>query len=372
MIVNHESKSTAKETAIIYCEKELGTMDGKTANGLIRNSKKYQIIGVIDSSKAGLDAGEFINGENNGIPIFSSLDNALQSLPQAPDHFIYGIAPSDAFLKKEERAIVFKAIEYGMNIVNPLHEFFTDDEQFVRHAAKYKVSMIDVRKPPDKKDMGLFSGRILNIQTPIVAVLGTDGAIGKRTTSVLLEEALLKEGLNAVFVATGQTGLIQGAKYGVAIDAIPFQFMIGEIEKEIMKAYDQENPDIIIIEGQGALSHPAYISSCGIIRGARPGAIIVQHAPKRENLGDFSFMKMPMLDSEIELIEAFSKSKVIAITINHELMSDDEINNVITEYEQQFDIPATDVLKHGCGKLIESIYEKYPELRSKTKKAVTK
>ncbi|NHN29071.1 DUF1611 domain-containing protein [Paenibacillus agricola] len=358
------------ETAIIYCEKELGTMDGKTANGLIRNSKKYQIIAVIDSLRAGMDAGEFINGEPNGIPVFSNLDETLQKLSQKPDHFIYGIAPSDAFLKEDERAIIFKAIENGMNIVNPLQEFFTEDEQFVKHAAKYKVKMIDVRKPKHKRDMGLFSGRVLNINTPIVAVLGTDGAIGKRTTSVLLEEALLKAGLNAVFVATGQTGLIQGAKYGVAIDAIPFQYMIGEIENEIMKAHDQENPDIIIIEGQGALSHPAYISSCGIIRGARPGAIIVQHAPKRENLGDFNFMKMPQLDNEIKLIEAFSQSKVIAITINHERMSDQEIDRAITEYEQQFSIPATDVLKHGCDKLLDSIFDKYPELKNKTKKAV--
>jgi uncharacterized NAD-dependent epimerase/dehydratase family protein len=370
VIDNKKSSYKVIETAIIYCENELGTMDGKTANGLIRNSKKYQIVGVIDSTKAGMDAGEYINGDKNGIMIFSSLEDALKSLPQVPNQFIYGIAPSDAFLKKNERSIILKAIEHGMSIVNPLHEFFTDDSEFMNHANKYNVKIVDVRKPPNKKDMGLFSGRILNIRTPIVAVLGTDGAIGKRTTSVLLEEALLKEGLNAVFVATGQTGLIQGAKYGVAIDAIPFQFMIGEIEKEIMKAYDQENPDIIIIEGQGALSHPAYISSCGIIRGARPGAIIVQHAPKRENLGDFNFMKMPTLDSEIELIEAFSKSKVIAVTINHENMSDEEINQAITDYEQQFKIPATDVLKHGCEKLVEGIFDSYPALRNIANKAV--
>ncbi|NHN33248.1 DUF1611 domain-containing protein [Paenibacillus agricola] len=354
-----------EKTAIIYCEGQFGTMDGKTANGLVRNSKKYLINGVIDSTKDGLDAGKCLDGRENGIPIFCSLSHAIGNLPEVPDYFIYGIAPANAFLQVHERSILFEAMELGMNIVNPLQEFLTEDEDFIKFAALHNVEILDIRKPPSKKDMGLFSGQILSMPTPVVAVLGTDGAIGKRTTSVLLEKALLEYGIKAVLVATGQTGLIQGAKYGVAIDAIPFQFMIGEIEKEVIKAYENEQPDIIIVEGQGALSHPAYISSAGIIRGARPGAIIVQHAPKRENLGDFDYLKMPKLESEIELIETFSKSKVIAITINHERMSDQEINSAIHEYEQQFHIPATDVLKHGCDKLVISILEKFPQLKDK-------
>ncbi|WP_028778602.1 DUF1611 domain-containing protein [Shimazuella kribbensis] len=354
-----------KETAIIYCDRKFGTMDGKTANGLIRNSKNYQIVGVIDSTKVGMDTGEYLEGEKNGILIFENLDHALENLPKQPDHFIYGIAPSEAFLKNDERNIVLKAMKNGMNIVNTLHEFFTDDEEFVTHSAKYGVKIRDVRKPPNKKDLHLFSGRILNVPTPIVAVLGTDSAVGKRTTSVLLEEALTKKGLKVAFVATGQTGLIQGAKYGVAIDAIPSQFMTGEIENQVMRAYENEDPDIIIVEGQGALSHPAYISSCGIIRGSRPGAVIVQHPPKRKSLGDFSFMEMPTLESEIELIETFSSSKVIAITINHEEMTDKEIQNTIADYEKQLKLPTTDVLQHGCDKLIESIFESYPALKKK-------
>lgn len=359
-----------KETAIVYCESKFGMMDGKTANGLVRRSGKYQIVGVIDSTKADMDAGEYLEKKPNNIPVFASLNHALERLSEVPDQFIYGIAPSEGFLKSNERKIVLTAMKQGMNIVNTLHEFFTDDEEFMKQSVRYGVNINDVRKPPQKKDMHLFSGRILNIKTPIVAVLGTDSAVGKRTTSVILEEALIEKGLNVAFVATGQTGLIQGAKYGVAIDAIPSQFMTGEIENQIMRAYENEHPDIIIVEGQGALSHPAYISSCSIIRGSRPSAIIVQHPPKRENLGDFSYMKMPSLQSEIELIETFSKSKVIAVTINHENMSDTEIFDAVTEYEKELKLPATDVLKHGCDKLIERFLDIYPELRNKKKKVL--
>ena len=359
-----------KKTALIYCENNFGDMDGKTANGLIRTSGKYEIVGVIDSTKAGMDSGEFLEGANNGIPIFESMENALQKLKQVPNQFIYGIAPADAFLKETEREIILQAMKQGMNIVNPMHEFLTEDEEFMTSAAKYRVHIEDVRMPPLKKDLHLFSGRILHIHTPIVAVLGTDGAVGKRTTSVILESALRDKGLTVAFIATGQTGLIQGAKYGVAIDAIPSQYITGEIENEIMKAHDEENPDIIIVEGQGALSHPAYISSSGILKGSRPGAVIVQHPPKRKNLGDFPFMPMPTIKSEIELIEGFSNSKVVGITINHENMSDKEINNVVAEYELQLGLPTTDVLKHGSEKLVESIFEIFPSLAIKQKKVL--
>lgn len=354
-----------KKTAIIYCEGYFGTMDGKTANGLVRNSKKYSIIGVIDSTKATLDSGEYLEGEKNNIPIFTSLEQVIETVSPLPDTFIYGIAPAEAFLKQEERNIILKAIENGMNIINPLHEFFTQDEEFIKYATQYGVTIHDVRKPLANKDLHIFSGRILDIPTPTIAILGTDGAVGKRTTAVILEAALMAKGFNVSFVATGQTGLIQGAKYGVAIDAIPLQFMIGEIENEIVKAYENDHPDLIIVEGQGALSHPGYASSCGILRGSRPGAVIIQHPPKRENLGDFSFMKMPTIKSEIELVEKFADTKVIAVTINHENMTDLEVDNVIVEYEDQLKIPTTDVLLHGCDKLITGILETFPELKKR-------
>ncbi|RSL33035.1 DUF1611 domain-containing protein [Salibacterium salarium] len=357
-----------KEKAIIYCEANFGTMDGKTANGLVRNSKNYDIVGVIDSTKNERDAGEVIEGKKNGIPIFKSLEEALHGLKDTPDQFIYGLAPAEAFLKTEERAVVMKAMEHGLNIVNTLHEFFTDDPEFIDRSQEYGVHINDVRRPPQKKDMRLFSGKIFDIDIPVVAVLGTDSAVGKRTTSVLLEEALIEKGLHVVFIATGQTGLIQGAKYGVAIDAIPSQYAIGELENQILKAYENENPDIIIVEGQGALSHPAYISSCGILRGSRAGTVIVQHPPKREYLGDFGFMKMPAVASEIGLIENFSTAKVIAVTINHENMNNKEIEETVQDYEKELKLPTTDVLKHGCDKVVQSVFNAYPSLKHKVKK----
>lgn len=210
----------------------------------------------------------------------------------------------------------------------------------------------------------VFTGDINKVKCPKIAILGTDSAVGKRTTSVILTQALQKLGLNSVMIATGQTGVIQGAKFGVPLDALKEQFISGEMEKAIVEAWETTKPDIIIIEGQGALSHPAYLSSCFIIRGGQPEAIIVQHPPKRENLGDYQTIKMPHLEDEIELIEVFSKSPVIGIAINHEDMCDSEVDKTIESYEKQFKIPATDVLTHGCDSLITNILATFPKLQT--------
>ena len=351
-----------KAKALVYSENEFGKIDGKVANGLVRHSEKYEIVGVIDSTNAGLDAGEYLDGIKNGIPIFHDLDDAINRLTYIPEYFIYGIAPLASFLDKEQREIIFAAMKKGMNIVNGLPEFFTNDEEFMQKASEYNVQIYDIRKPPVRKNLHMFSGRIFELNTPVIIVCGTDCAVGKRTTTRYLVEALKQEGVNATFVATGQTGLLQGAKYGVAVDVLSSGFATGEVENAIMDAYEKEQPDIILVEGQGALSHPAFTSSSAIVRGAMPNAIIIQHPPKRKNHCDYPDIPMPTLESEIELIEVFSRSKVIAITINHEDMTDDELKNIIAEYEERYKLPTTDVLKYGCDKLVTKLFEVFPEL----------
>jgi uncharacterized NAD-dependent epimerase/dehydratase family protein len=348
--------------ALVYCENEFGQIDGKVANGLARHSEKYDILAIIDSTKAGLDAGEYLDNTPNNIPIYASVDQAIKALGYIPEYFIYGIAAQAAFLDREQRDIILAAMKIGMNFVNGLPEFFTDDEEFIRKAIEYRVHIYDLRKSPPRKDLHNFSGRIHEIKTPVIAVLGTDCAVGKRTTAVKLVEALKAVGLNPVFIATGQTGLLQGAKYGIAVDVLTSGFATGEIENAIINADAKEHPDIIVVEGQGALSHPAYSSSSAILRGAVPDAIILQHPPKRKNHVDYPDLPMSTLDYEIELVELFSKSKVIAITINHEDMTDIELADLITEYETKYGRPTTDVLKYGSEKLVKTLRTVFPEL----------
>ncbi|MGX1928350.1 DUF1611 domain-containing protein [Flagellimonas sp. 2504JD4-2] len=352
-----------KAYTLVYCENEFGSVDGKVANGLVRQSEKYTIVGIIDSSNKGQDAGEHLDGVSNGIPIFENIEHALEELSTIPEYFIYGIAPLDSFLNNEQKEIIFTAMKSGMNIINGLPEFFNDDIQYTNVALKYGVTIQDVRKPPARENLHNFTGRIQDVKIPIIAIMGTDCAVGKRTTALLLVEALRNEGLNAVFVTTGQTGILQGSKYGVAIDVLTSGFATGEVENAILNAYEQEHPDIIVVEGQGALSHPAFTSSSAILRGAMPDAIVIQHPPKRKSYCDYP--KIPMLDlvDEIEMIEIFSKSSVIAITINHENMTPVELHHAIGQYESEFNLPVTDVLMYGCDKLVKELIKTFPELK---------
>ena len=352
-------------TAVVYCEGNFGASDGKTANGLVRHSERYAIRSVIDSEKAGLDAGSVLDGEPNGIPICRDLVEALAQAEDLPDYFIFGIAPASGTLSTLERGLVLEAIGLGMNVVNGLHEFLNDDPEFSAASASSQVEILDVRKPRPKKDLRLFSGRIAAVTCPRIAVLGTDCAIGKRTTSTILTHALNASGLKAVMVGTGQTGLIQGARYGIALDAVPSQFCSGELEATIIEAFEGEDPDVIVIEGQGALSHPAYSTSAFILRGSCPDAVVLQHAPGRPYRCDFEQMTMPTPASEIQLIQTFADTKVIGLTINHEHMTDFEVAAAIRRYESELGIPATDALTRPPERLVDMILAAFPELTEK-------
>lgn len=265
-------------------------------------------------------------------------------------------------LSPTERSLVLEAVELGMNIVNGLHEFLSEDPEFVAASAASGVELIDVRKPRAKKDLRLFSDRITEVTCPRITVLGTDCAIGKRTTATALTRALNDRGVKTVMVGTGQTGLIQGARYGVALDAIPSQFCSGELEAAIIEAFECEKSDVIIIEGQGSLSHPAFSTSSLILRGSRPDAVVLTHAPARKHRCDFERMPMPTPASEIHLIETFSDTKVIGLTINHENMTDEQVGTAITQLERELGIPVTDVLTRSPNILAEMVLAAFPLL----------
>ena len=349
-------------TAIIYCEANFGAVDGKTANGLVRCSERYKILSVIDSEKAGLDTGMVLDNEPNGIPICHDLAAALTQSENTPDYFIFGMAPSSGMLSIHERSVIIEAMNNGMNVINGLHEFLNDDPIFKAASIANNVTIRDVRKPRDKKELRMFTGQIMNVPCPRIAILGTDCAIGKRTTATILTRMLNERGVKAVMIATGQTGLIQGARYGIALDAIPSQFCAGELEATIIEAFENENPDIIIIEGQGALSHPAFSSSAFILRGSCPNGVVLQHAPKRVNRCDFDDMKMPTPADEINLIQTFSSTKVIGLTINHENMSDVELTKSIEFYEQDLGMLTTDALLGPPERLAEMVFTAFPQL----------
>ena len=72
---------------------------------------------------------------------------------------------------------------------------------------------------------------------------------------------------------------------------------------------------------------------------------------------------MPTAASEIKLIELFAKTKVIGLTINHEGMSDDDVEAAIALYGLELGIPVTDALWRSGDLLVEMVLASFPSLQ---------
>lgn len=334
----------------VLAEGVFGSTYGKTAHGLVRYSGRYEVTSVIDSTLAGRDAGEFLEGKKRNIPIISTLKEAL---PYSPKYIVIGAATDGGYLPQEYRKVIVEAINAGLGVINGLHEFLSDDPEISKLAREKGVEIIDVRKIfRDKKFP--FTGDIEKVKARKIAVLGTDSAIGKRTTTVLLWKELQKRGRKAEMIGTGQTAWMQGVEYGTVIDATINDFVAGAIEHEVVRAWNERKPEYILIEGQGSVVHPAYPGSFEIIAAGRPDAIILQDAPGRKFLDGFENYPMPDVGRVITILEMLSGKKVIAITLNTEKMNDSEISTVKHEYELKYGLPVIEPLKE-ISKLAEVV-----------------
>jgi Domain of unknown function (DUF1611_C) P-loop domain len=103
----------------------------------------------------------------------------------------------------------------------------------------------------------------------------------------------------------------------------------------------------------------------GILKGSLPDGVILQHPPARQFRCDFPDLAMPTIAHEIELIEAISSAKVLAITLSHEDLAIAAIPPIIAQYETELQLPTTDVLQDGCQKLIQALTDRFPALGQK-------
>ncbi len=341
-------------SAIVFCEGAFGTPNGKTAHGLIRWTKRYKILSVVDSTKASQDSGEVLDGKENNIPVYSRLQEALEGAKktgQKPTHFVIGLAPDGGRLSKEHRKAVKDAILAGLHVDSGLHDFLSEDPEFRRLAEEKGVQLRDVRMTPPRNELHFFSGKINDVTSLKVAVLGTDSAVGKRTTAWLLIEAFQQKGHTAELVGTGQTAWMQGAGYTIMLDSLINDFVSGEIEHAVWSAWQEKHPDVIVIEGQGSLLNPAYPGGFEILAAGRPDAIVLQHAPARKEYDGFPGYPLHPLDIQIQAIELISEKPVVAITINHEGIPIQKIPEICETIRRQTGLPTIDPLVNGAGEI---------------------
>jgi uncharacterized NAD-dependent epimerase/dehydratase family protein len=342
--------------AIVYCEGGFNTPNGKTAHGLVRFTNRYRVLSVVDSNYAGRDAGAVLDGKSKGIPIFAAIEDAVQGAAHgdaAATHLVMGLAPDGGRLNHTARLDVKTAIRCCLNVDCGLHDFLSDDREMSEMAAQHRVVIRDVRKPPPRGELHFFSGLIEQVKSLKIAVLGTDSAVGKRTTAWLIVDAFRRKARGAELIGTGQTAWMQGARFGIVMDSLVNDFVSGEIEYAVWRAWQEAAPDVIVIEGQGSLMNPAYPGGFEILAAGRPDVVVLQHAPARREYDGFPGYPIHPLARQVQVIELLSGKPVVAVTLNHEEIDDDRVPLVCDAVQKAIGLPTFDVLRDGADGLVE-------------------
>jgi len=353
-------KHSYEGNAIVYCRKAFRNTNGKTAHGLVRRSNRYRILSIIDEECAGMDAGVILDGSPAGIPVHSKLEQSLDEFESAenpPTHFIIGLAPDGGRLPGAARNDIMRSIESGLDIVSGLHDFLCEDAEIASLAQKHGSRLIDVRKPPKRKDLHFYSGVIDEVACLKVAVLGTDSAVGKRTTAWMIVDELNSRGIKAELVGTGQTAWLQGAQHGIILDSIVNDFVAGEIEHAVYGAWITGRPRVIVIEGQGSLMNPAYPGGFEILAAARPDCVVLQHVPGRRDYDGFNGCPIHPVEKQIQAIEIVSSKPVVAVTVNTEGIQRDDVQKTCEGIADRTRLPVTAPIECGIEKAVEAVLE---------------
>jgi uncharacterized NAD-dependent epimerase/dehydratase family protein len=343
-------------TALILCNGHYRTINGKTAHGLVRGTDRYEILGVVDPPSAGADAGEALDGVYRNIPIFASIEEALLRLKNKPDYAIVGIATSGGRMTLDLRASLEEALERGLSVVNGLHEFVSDDTGLASLARERGLTITDVRKVRPRRELHFWTGEIRKLAAPRVAVLGTDCALGKRTTTRLLVEACRRAGMRTEWISTGQTGWLQGAPFGILLDALPNDFVGGELEHAILSCAREVSPDVILLEGQSSLRNPSGPCGSELILSGGARGVVLQHAPGRVFFEGFEEegYRIPPVAEEIELIRLLG-ARTVALALNGEGLTTEELQASRRALERELQIPAALPLEEGVDALVTVI-----------------
>lgn len=342
-----------KENAIILTGGYLDTNQAKTAHGLIRGSDRFTIKAIVDQKCASRDAGEVLDGVTRNIPVVGSLPEYFASGNADAKYCIIGVATKGGVIPSALRVELKEALLGGLGLVNGLHEHISDIPELADLAREKGLPVIDVRKPKKAKDLHFWTGRIADVHCPKIAILGTDCALGKRTTTKILTELMKREGYSAEMVYTGQTGWMQGASYGFIFDSTLNDFVSGELEHAVVSCYHDTKPDIIFIEGQSALSNPSGPAGAEWIVSAAASGVILQHDPVRKQYKDFEFYPafIPSLEDTIEMIRMYG-APTLGITVNTSRMTLEEARRWCVTTSQKLGIPAVLPLDQSIEALV--------------------
>ena len=326
---------------------------GKTMRGVLRY-RGEDVVAILDSTRAG--------EEQQGVPI---LADVASSLALRPTVALVGVATQGGRFPPAWRELLRDCIREGIAIENGLHEFVADDPELAALAETFGVTLTDLRRPPAGLDVP--SGANLEVPGKIVLTVGSDCAIGKMTVSLELEREAQARGLAARFVPTGQTG-IAIAGWGLSVDAVVADFIAGAAERLVVEG-SERGGDLLLVEGQGAISHPAYSGvTLGLIHGSAPHAFVLCHMAGTTEVEGYPGYPLLPLPELVELHERLSLTRrravVACIALNTRGLDDDAARAAIARAEAETGLVADDPVRFGAARLLDALLSYVGPLRS--------
>ncbi|WP_336036302.1 DUF1611 domain-containing protein [Halobacterium yunchengense] len=321
----------------------------KTAVGVLRYAD-YDVVAVLDRDNDGTRVHDHV-ADVQDAPVVASMSDVDADV----DALVIGIAPIGGAFEESWRPDVRNALERGCDVYAGLHYFLEDDEEFASLAAEHGCELWDVRKPP--ADLGVADGVADSVDATVVATVGTDCSVGKMTATREMYEYAREEGLDAAFVATGQTGiLIEGED--IPVDRVVSDFAAGAVEDMVLDA--GADHDYVFVEGQASLVHPAYSGvTASILHGAMPDHLVLCHEHGRESVHGYD-QALPPVASFVDRYEAFAapvkEADVVGGMLNTRgVDADDDAREAIADFADAIGAPADDPVRFDPGSVVEVI-----------------
>jgi uncharacterized NAD-dependent epimerase/dehydratase family protein len=340
------------ERLAIFAEGLFAKHTGKTAHGVIRYGTR-DVVAVVDSTCAGRTASEVEPFCLKPVPIVGTLEEALE---RGADSLLIGVAPPGGKLDPAWRTTLLNALSAGLSLEAGLHTQLNEDPELREAAERHGVELRDLRAVPRGLSVpkGPYS-RPDSVQ--VVHSVGSDTVIGKKVVTLELDRAARERGLRSVYVPTGQTG-VAIAGWGIAVDHVISDYVAGAGERLVLDG--AERGDLLFVEGQGALFHPAYSGvTLGLLHGSAPDLLVLVHKPNATHNRNYPDLPIPPLN---ELVAAYESAtapvrpaRVAAIALNTSDLDEDSARAAIAEAERETGLPADDVVRFGPERVLQAV-----------------
>lgn len=317
----------------------------KIAMSLLRY-RPDDVIAVLDATEKGKFASDLF-GVGDRVPVVSSLDNLNA------DALFLGTAVTGGNLPSAWRKIILDALSRGMDIVSGMHDFLSKDPEFTSVAEVNGCLLLDVRR---NEQQLTSTGEPFRSDCLRIHTVGQDCNLGKMVVSLEVQRELAGRGEDAQFVATGQTGIMICGD-GVPVDCVVSDFVNGSVEALVRR---NEQHDILLIEGQGSISHPSFSSvTMGLLHGCAPDGLIYCYELGRTSVKGLDNVPLlphrTMIDAYLANASLRHPSRMIGIAINSRRVTAALADEERDRMEQEFGVPVSDVYRHGAAPLADAV-----------------